>query len=103
MSKYTDLNVAANLFKIVGVFIFAISILYAVSTESIFFMIAGLIGFVWWYAIGGALLVLIDIAKSVRASAVVAIEQEERSKAKPSSNGKPLGLQRVNRKKRREA
>ncbi len=106
MNKHTDLKVAAYVFQALGLITFLISFWYTALTHSGFFLIYGVIGFAWLYAIGGALLVLIDIAKSVRASAMVAIEHEEerrKTKAKLVSNGKPLGLQRVNAKKRKHA
>ena len=123
MNKHTDLKIAAYVFQALGIIALLIALWYTALTQSMFFLIYGAIGFVWMYAIGGALLVLIDIAKSVRASAVVAIEEEAQRKikqsklqhgarctcnlapvkARPGVNDKPLGLQRVNPKKRKHA
>ena len=101
MTKHTDIKAVAYVFQVLGIITLVIALLYTVATQSIFFMIYGLIGFAWLYAIGGALLVLIDIAKSVRASAVVAIEQEDRReadkrvKSRPNINDRLLEKQRA--------
>lgn len=104
MNKHTDLKVVAYAFQALGVIALLIALWYTALTQSIFFMIYGLISFIWLYAIGGALLILIDIAKSVRVSAVVAVEQEQndRRKAKPKAD-KSLGLKHANPEKRRTA
>ncbi len=74
--------------------------------QDIMFAICGLfVSFVWMEDICKALLALADIAQSVRASAVIAVEQDERlkAKAKAGRNGKSLGLQRVRPKQKRSA
>lgn len=105
MNKYTDLKVVAYIFQAMGLVTLVLFLLLLASAPDVRFVILGLISFITWYAIGGALLVLIDIAKSVRASAVVAIEQEDRRKvkAKLGADGKSLGLRRINPEKRRGA
>ena len=105
MNKYTDLKVVAYAFQGLGVTALILSFIPAVLNDSILIALYGVVSFVWMYATGGALLILIDISKSVRASAVVAIEREDQRKeeVKPGSNGRSLGLKRVSPKKKRSA
>lgn len=101
MNKYNNLKISANIIRALAVIIFAIDLLAAFILQGIDILFIGFIGAVLLFGWGEALLALVDIAQSVRVSAVIAHEQDERRKAKVASNGKSLGLQHVNPEKRR--
>jgi len=105
MNRYNNLKTVAYALQAIGLATLTIFLLLLASSPDIRFVFIGLVSFIVWYAAGGALLILIDIAVSVRASAVIAMEQEDRRKAKvkPSSNGKPATLRRIDPEKRKQA
>ncbi|KKM84631.1 hypothetical protein LCGC14_1297220 [marine sediment metagenome] len=99
MKRYNDLKHCANIFKVLGLLSVVINLLASAVAQDLTFAVVGLISLLWLYAWGAALLTLGDIAYAVRASASLALEQDEARKARASKNGKSLNLKHVKREK----
>lgn len=106
MNKHDDLRAVGITLCAIGAFSLAMSVISAYFNDSALILVFGVIGSLLLYVVGRASLLLIDIAKHIKVTAIIAIEQEKNEsrkvKAKPSSKGK-LGLRRIDPEKRKHA